>query len=702
MPSSKICITKRSNMINMSGIREFRSWSNLVNRNKSKSWFRRGLERILVDPLKRVVLAGGIMAGAFSQGVEAQNPPIFYGMQNFDPSTQNNVLSGGRVHFNYYGSGDANGDGVLDWADYSAMQQGISNDRTDLNGDGVTNSADLILMNNFLNGQTKYLPAHWDLLQTSSERIFWTNKALAIDSTNFHSPGPNWDCTQYADQTMINLDGVEKIGPSVYNPNIYDLSKNGRFNIPTYWVGTMGSSGIYHDINAVFVGDSTNKFSDWYFIEPQTDGQAIPGSWSMGLNVPVEIWKEMYLYASNLQVMKHSTQNLVKFNLNNGNGNINYVHPYLLTTRKWVPLNPTNEVVPSDTSIFLGQSVNPQNTGNVYNISDGADVFYSDSLVNYGNGNSRIYRTFSWKPFHHYIDSAAPTTLLKEYPWSWLNVDSLGTQIIDVMDNQAPVVSVVSPIYSVPYPATNIPFPQFSVVDNSGLPVNINYIGDSLTQEANGCGQFNYEQWLKYEFSDLAGNVTTKTFKNAEIYKPNESLEFSYVPSPDTTVGKWFEVIPSNLENFVKAEDNLYPQNNLSFVYTPSLINSSSTEKRYNVSVNVSGDCGCSRDTSFVLVHDLVNSVSDQAISSLAGVFPNPTTGVQSISFQGLLPGRVGFTLSTIQGRVLEQWSSQVEAGGHHHLLLDLSAYAGGVYLLRVQQDDNRVYTLRLVRAMTR
>ncbi len=124
--------------------------------------------------------------------------------------------------------------------------------------------------------------------------------------------------------------------------------------------------------------------------------------------------------------------------------------------------------------------------------------------------------------------------------------------------------------------------------------------------------------------------------------------------------------------------------------------------KRYNVSVNVSGDCGCSRDTSFVLVHDLVNSIGNFERGLEARVYPNPSDGRVNMELRSLLPGRVRFTLFTSQGQELEEWFSQVEAGGHHHLLLDLSAYAGGVYLLRVQQDDNRINSLRLMRAMTR
>lgn len=44
-----------------------------------------------------------------------------------------------------------------------------------------------------------------------------------------------------------------------------------RFNLPMYIAILRTSDGIAHGLNAIMVGDSVLKYSDWRFIDPQTD-----------------------------------------------------------------------------------------------------------------------------------------------------------------------------------------------------------------------------------------------------------------------------------------------------------------------------------------------------------------------------------------------------------------------------------------------
>jgi len=677
----------------------FKSLANFRLSPKGKNYQAYGswLERIVLKSLKNIAIAGAtalsVVAGLQEANGQMTAFPL-YGIQNKDPNIQHHNLNGGRVHWNYYGSGDANGDGTINNADYIAIQQGASNDRTDLNGDGVTNSADLGLLNNFLNGQIKYLPAHWDLLQTRTEREFWNAKAIAIDSTNFVI-NSGWDCTERTNQTMINFDGVEKLDSTVYNHNLHDFTKNARFNIPTYFVHTYTAGGISHALNAIFVGDSTHKLTHWQFFEGSNDQIVLPGisPWMDG-NSFANIQKMMYQYLPSIQNFGHVNMTIINFDLSNGNGTVVNSGTAVPTTRTLVPLEPSNEVIPNDTLISLGQSSDTSNTAYVTNISPGADVFYNDSIVDFGNGNSEIHRKFSWKPFHHYIDSNAPTTLLKEHPWYWLNVDSLGTQIIQVMDDQAPIVSVTSPVYSVPF-GSQVPSPQFNISDNSGLAVNVNYVGDSTTQQSNGCGKFNYEQWLKYEFSDPAGNVINKTFKNAEIYKPNESLQFVHIPQDTIAWMKWDQPNLGDLENSVKAEDVLYPENNLVYNYTMAPQSSSGNLQKYDVSVEVSGECGCSRDTSFVAIHDLVNSTNSIEAILSANIYPNPTKGVLHLFGNDEGYKSLNWEIFSIEGKLLGYGNEPLF--GKLEIEIDLSFLHPGFYTLSLTSDGGASASHRII-----
>jgi len=473
----------------------------------------------------KLALAGSI-ALISAGGVQSQTITSFYGDQAVNPHIQPNVLNEGRVHFNYYGSGDANGDGIIDYQDYLAMQNNVSNDRTDLNGDGVTDSLDLALMNQFLTGQIKYLPAHWDLLQDSTERINWLQKALTIDSTNFIPWSSIFDCQGFSNQTMINFSGIEDIsnsGFTNFGPNYgqMDSTKNARFNIPTYYVSTKGMdiNNTSHAINAVLVGDSATKFDDWYFFEPQLDTRVYPGDYSMHPDSYAYLHRSAYVYAQMFQNFIHGNQQgPVKFNLTNGNDSLLFLNPFAVIERTPVPLEPTNEGIPNDTLIQLGNPTDTSSLGYVSNITPGAHVNYTDSVDSINVDNYDIHRTFSWKPFHRYIDSVAPTTPLYEYPWTWLNLDSLGTQKIEVRDTQPPTIVQVPNPLSINYGDSIPNLEEVIFTDNSNAPLNVVYT-DSTTQDTNPSNpsHYNYDLWKNARATDLSGNFKDTTYLYAQI-----------------------------------------------------------------------------------------------------------------------------------------------------------------------------------------
>lgn len=443
--------------------------------------------------------------------------PYQYGDQLYNPHIQPNVVNGGRVHFNYYGSGDANGDGEIDYQDYIALQNNLANDRTDLNSDGVTDSLDLTLLDSLLTGQIKYLPAHWDLLQDSSERITWLERMLSIDSITKIPLDTAWTYDHCLLQTFINFRGLTGEIKQVAGAYGFDLNSNAKFDLPTYFIQTKTNTNQGCDFLGILTGDSATCISNWYFFEPVTNARVYPGIYNNNPNSWVRIRSSGTGFDYNDAFFLRDYQ-LIDFQLVNGNDSLVSVHPYTQILRNLVPLEPTNEIFPNDTLIELGNPTDTSAVGYITNITPGAHVWHTDSIDSVNIDNYDIYRTFGWKPFHSYIDSIAPTTVLFEYPWTWLSVDSLGTQKIEVRDTQSPfVVSVPNTLYliygdSIP----NINGVIFT--DNSNAPLNIIYT-DSTTQDPDTLNppHYSYDIWKKVIASDISGNTTDTTYLFAEI-----------------------------------------------------------------------------------------------------------------------------------------------------------------------------------------
>lgn len=205
---------------------------------------------------------------------------------------------------NYYGSGDVNLDGVVDNDDLIAISQIIvslipENPRGDVNGDGSVDYLDQYVLSDYLTYSIP-LPGWWNELTTETARKSWVDKMLAIDDTNELTWVDSvFVCRNFARQLAANFAG-QRIDYMDYVEVRYNWGPT-RYNIPIYTVSVPGSA---HAINAVLTGDDPTDFDDWYFIEPQSDYEAIPGQWNL-LPGDVKILVEDYTY----------NYDLVKFNL---------------------------------------------------------------------------------------------------------------------------------------------------------------------------------------------------------------------------------------------------------------------------------------------------------------------------------------------------------------------------------------------------
>ncbi len=258
----------------------------------------------------------------------------------FQPDVNGNLL--------WYGSADVDSNNVVDWNDYNAMQQGVQNDMADVDGDGIAStSQDQQILSDYLNNNIEYLPGQWNYLQTRDERDSWVEKTLAIDKTDTNEWVINeWISGDFATQLYFNFFGYhDPEDPNI--PDKYDLSMNGRFNLPVYFVGAapIGSPSA-HGMNAKLTGDNPLNFDDWNPIEPQNDSMYVqPGGWNIPYNSRFKIYGIVGFRDTGTRIYLP----IVKFEFDSiGNPTMYYQNPDLILERPEVSIAQENPKIPSE------------------------------------------------------------------------------------------------------------------------------------------------------------------------------------------------------------------------------------------------------------------------------------------------------------------------------------------------------------------
>src|ERR1019366_2341917 len=152
-----------------------------------------------------------------------------------------------------------------------------ANGRADVDGNGVIDSADLALLDAALHGGA--LPGWWNRLSTPDQRVSWIRRAMAIDfnqMVNNREADSDWGCANFATRCFL------RFTPQVLDPanSLYESYgiAQGTFNLPAY-VAVVTAPGFGHSLNAILIGDNPAAFTNWFFFDPPTGVQALPGAW---------------------------------------------------------------------------------------------------------------------------------------------------------------------------------------------------------------------------------------------------------------------------------------------------------------------------------------------------------------------------------------------------------------------------------------
>jgi len=277
----------------------------------------------------------------------------------------------------YYGSGDVNGDGLIDTGDYNSileMSPEVASgptDRADIDGNGIAaEPEDAELLSQFLNGERNYLPAHWNSLTTVAERDDWTSRMLDIDLTD-EIPYQTGEFISGDYRTVVEMNFAGRIDPE--NPNIpynSDIINFARFNLPMYGAAIYNpTTGWGHGMNTILTGEDPLNFNDWSFVEPQLDDINVqPGSQSIPRNTHVFINALAGFQANGNRIATP----VVYFQIDNdGNPSlypIEGISPNqdLITTRPTVDIK---ETVETPSQYILGNYPNPFNSSTTINYS---------------------------------------------------------------------------------------------------------------------------------------------------------------------------------------------------------------------------------------------------------------------------------------------------------------------------------------------
>jgi len=227
----------------------------------------------------------------------------------------------------YYGSGDADSDGVLTSADVNLAQEMADfnadwNIQADVDADGDVDSADVSLINAAVSGGT--LDSWWNSLTSRAQRNNWVNKALEIEKTDEHIYYSSFFvCHHFAYQTFIHFSYLR--GDFATDSTEYDGGQT-VFNLPMYYVNV--DSPTNHAINCILVGDDPLNFYDWRFIEPQNDSDVVPGAWNMRYNSDVRI---------RTQALHGNSEVMVTFLVEETGISVTYTSANLITTKPAPP-----------------------------------------------------------------------------------------------------------------------------------------------------------------------------------------------------------------------------------------------------------------------------------------------------------------------------------------------------------------------------
>lgn len=630
------------------------------------------------------IVSAGVLTG--SRGVndlpdDPQHP--MFGMNLYVSAWDEDY----QTNLDWYGSGDRNGDNIVNMADYNYTSTGTDpfNDGThrgdtDLDGDSG-DADDKAIILDYINGNIDHINM-WEK-ESESEKTSHLVKALAIDPTSEINAGSSgWLCGQYMTQLYVNFTGVYDINNSGLSGNNgtnlqYDLGHNGIFRIPLRNVDTFYDDGTTtgpHNINVVYLGDPNNQdatnFEKKLYPEPQTDVLQEPGDDSFN-DYANEEWYGYY-FNELFQQWKYGTVALLDYDLDATPIAANNIHEdYVIS---WTPFSdveyPQDQVheFPGDTSVsvngeptnlYVGTSYSHSDVSNQTNDGTCTDVTYNVTRTFEGQGGGAYNVGNTPEASHDQnidVEDTTPPTWNGNGNWS----DNSGLEVIVTTDTTSTQ-------------GTN--------------PTQCNYYTYEMSVDETGtdvCGNEGYHAGETQYFSDTEGTtLATIPFQQGDtLYRADMS------DSPDPTDEEWAEF----------ADDQM-PSELISKEFSKEIVYEDGVNRLYGLTQW--GEDACQNDPLetfqyFVNIPKTVGTPENELEKKTkdnAYVFPNPSNGNLTLHYKQ--PGTIKVGAYDLSGRQIgeEQVYENLpqDANIPYH---NLNSVANGLYILKIQDDKGNVETL--------
>ncbi len=600
---------------------------------------------------------------------DPQHP--MYGLNLFVPAWDEDY----QTNTDWYGSGDINGDGVIDMLDYNStvtgndpFNDGTHRGDTDLDGDSGDADDKAIIMN-YINGNITHINK-WEL-ESETEKQNHLEKALAIDPTSEINAGSSgWLCGDYSAQTFVNFNGIYDIANSIFAGNNgtnlqFDLNHNGIFRIPLRMIDTKTTTGIGHVINNVYLGTPENQdvteFPSRLYIEPQTDQLQEPGDFSLS-DYANERWYGYYYNDFSGQWM-YSSVPIINYDLDANPIVGTNIHPDLVES--WTPFDevefPENQVLefPGDTSVA--------NNGMPENVYDGSVFSHSEVSTQTNNGtcsdvNYTVAR--SWEGVAGAYDSGNTPS-------------AVHVQNINVEDTTPPIYD--NGVWS----------------DNSGLEVavttdTVSTQGDDPAQ----CNYYNYTTTVTETGTDVCGNEGFHEHESIQTENELPYITSLPIPNNDTIyVPEGNDIHPDSIgwAEWADPEDGPIVRS-----YEDELIEETGTHRLWYRIQTANDPCEISPDSAYHYVHEPKPSgIENKVKKDNAQVYPNPTR--ENFNLHYAPQGNVTVGLYNTQGQLIEEIFYE-NLPADSNIPYSMQGKPKGLYILKIQGEDGSVETEKIVK----
>jgi hypothetical protein len=201
--------------------------------------------------------------------------------------------------------------------------------------------------------------------KTKSQRDSILDVRFAEDWTNQVPSAENWNCDQYALETVVHAynwgEGVYYNNNPLYNNyagSELDLQKLYQNGGTLKDAGTLGLPMCFasltdsitkpagHTMNAVLTGDDATKFEDWTFKEPSNDLSEKPGQGTFPYNCKHVKIEYPYLFKKSGQEKNFFTWKILEFEVTNGVGKLIYnINDDNTTIIPWASPEPLNKYI---------------------------------------------------------------------------------------------------------------------------------------------------------------------------------------------------------------------------------------------------------------------------------------------------------------------------------------------------------------------